>query len=133
MIMMKTVKGNFMRHSDTYIATIDRNDLDHAELLRDLKLITKIYQNRSDFDYRVQIVGRLGKNNPNADKYKNNVYKRYHAYGKIRIDDAAHYDIYVYNRDKTYDHDYKRQYDELKALAATLRSYANKSLAYKTL
>jgi hypothetical protein len=124
------MKGNLMRHSESYVVTIQRNDLDHAELLNSLKLIAAISSKISDFNYRVQIVGRLGKNNPNAEKYKKNVYRCYRPYSKIRVADAAYFDVYVYNRDRFYNHDYKRQNDELKAVAANMRQYAKKSLSY---
>lgn len=120
-----------MKRSDSYVATIDRNNFDHAELLHELKLITKIFNKHSNFNFRVQIVGRLGKNNPNASKYKNNFYHCYRPYSKIRVADASRFDIYVYRRECF--KDYKDQNNALKALAATLRAFANKSLAYKTL
>lgn len=119
-----------MRTSDCYVVTIETNNFDHAELLHELKLITKIFNKHSNFNFRIQRVGRLGKNNPNAIKYKNNVYKNYHGYGKIRVADAAKFDLYLYNRDIDYSSKYKDQRDAQKALVATLKSFAAKSLAY---
>jgi hypothetical protein len=44
----------------------------------------------------VKLQGRLGKNNPKADRYSSK--RRYNAYQCIRLADAAFADVYIYER-----------------------------------
>jgi hypothetical protein len=127
---MKTVKGNLMKRSNAFIVKLDKENFDHCELYHEMRLITFMFNKQNNTSFKIERVGRLGKNNPNAIKYKNNVYNRYAKYGKIRVDDAAHYDIYLYNRNVDY-RSYKCE-NELK-LNSMLKNWASKSLSYNSL
>ena len=49
---------------------------------------------------RVQLRGRLGKNNPRAARYKKPGLFRLSSYSYIRLADAVRYDVYVYKVSK---------------------------------
>lgn len=116
-----------MKRTNAYIVTLDRDNLDHAELFRELRLITYLFNKSDDANFRVQRVGRLGVNNPNAVLYSNNVDGR--RYQKIRVNDASRYDIYLYDRAYINNRDKVKQ----SKLNKILKDWAFKTLSYKTL
>ena len=59
------------------------------------KMYHSAYKVRRPIEY-VKLQGRLGKDNPNADRYSSK--RRYNAYQCIRLADAAFADVYVYER-----------------------------------
>lgn len=81
-----------MRTSTNYVATLDPNstfDMEKLQIIRNtIKTLNKFNTNK----FKVSIKGRLGKNNPNAFKYKN---KRVVT---IKQEDAARYDVYIYEK-----------------------------------
>jgi hypothetical protein len=97
------------RYSQSYKFTHKPGDEDSEKKLADLKASVK------GTGKRVVLQGRLGKNNPNAHKYSKNAPKGTYANGKrtnsdvsgssgahthqrIQKADAAHHDVYVYDR-----------------------------------
>lgn len=92
-----------MKRSDTYQFTVEMKDgkpVTKTELLNALReevaMTNGIFQSK----FYVKLQGRLGKNNPNAWKYR----ARYNGgiYGRaqcVRLADAAFADVYVYGRD----------------------------------
>jgi hypothetical protein len=88
------------RYSDSYKFTHKPGDAESEKKLADLKAKTKGSGNR------VVLQGRLGKNNPNANKYsmKNPAAKERismsgsHSHQRIAKADAAHHDVYVYRK-----------------------------------
>ena len=88
------------RYSDSYKFTHKPGDTESEKKLADLKAKTKGTGNR------VVLQGRLGKNNPNANKYsmKNPAAKERismsgsHSHQRIAKADAAHHDVYVYRK-----------------------------------
>lgn len=52
----------------------------------------------SNHKLRVCVKGRLGKNNPNAAKYKTLAKQKWNAFQTIRLQDAAYFDVYVQAR-----------------------------------
>lgn len=86
------------RTSAAYQFTHKPGDPESEKKLADLKAQHKGSSNR------VVLKGRLGKDNPNAQKYKDaakaNKGRGYgaHAYQTIKKSDAAHHDVYVYKK-----------------------------------
>lgn len=98
------------RHSSSYQFTHKPGDEESEKKLADLKQATKGSGNR------VVLQGRLGKNNPNAHKYSKHAPRAeyddkgkrsngdvsgksgYHSHQRIQKADAAHHDVYVYQR-----------------------------------
>ena len=89
------------RYSPDYQFTHTPGDKESEKRLADLKAKHK------GTDKRVVLQGRLGKNNPNAWKYskktKENDPKNFagsgaHSHQRIKKADAAHHDVYVYNK-----------------------------------
>ena len=97
------------RSSSSYQFTHKPGDAESDKKLSDLKKSVK------GTGKRVVLQGRLGKNNPNAHKYSKNApeaeYKNgkrtnadvsgkagAHSHQRIQKADAAHHDVYVYNR-----------------------------------
>ena len=86
------------RASAAYQFTHKPGDAESEKKLADLKAQHKGSGNR------VVLKGRLGKDNPNAQKYKDaakaNKGRGYgaHAYQTIKKSDAAHHDVYVYKK-----------------------------------
>ena len=88
------------RYSDSYKFTHKPGNAESEKKLADLKAKTKGTGNR------VVLQGRLGKNNPNANKYsmKNPAAKERismsgsHSHQRIAKADAAHHDVYVYRK-----------------------------------
>jgi hypothetical protein len=118
------------RKSDSYQFTHKPGDAESEKKLADLK------QSVKGTGKRVVLQGRLGKDNPNAHKYsKDAPWGKYkdgkrvnsdvsgksggHSHQRIQKADAAHHDVYVYNRNESV------ELDELKR--STLASYVKKA------
>jgi hypothetical protein len=118
------------RKSDSYQFTHKPGDAESEKRLADLKKSVK------GTGKRVVLQGRLGKDNPNAHKYsKDAPWGKYkdgkrvnsdvsgksggHSHQRIQKADAAHHDVYVYNRNESV------ELDELKK--STLASYIKKA------
>jgi gamma-glutamylcyclotransferase (GGCT)/AIG2-like uncharacterized protein YtfP len=118
------------RKSDSYQFTHKPGDAESEKRLADLKKSVK------GTGKRVVLQGRLGKDNPNAHKYSKDApsakYKDGkrvnsdvsgksggHSHQRIQKADAAHHDVYVYNRNESV------ELDELKK--STLASYIKKA------
>ena len=87
------------RRCDSYKFTHKPGDTESEKKLADLKAATKGSGNR------VVLQGRLGKNNPNANKYsvkpgggKSGSMSMGHSHQRIAKADAAHHDVYVYRK-----------------------------------
>jgi hypothetical protein len=94
------------RYSDSYKFTHKPGDTESEKKLADLKAATKGSGNR------VVLQGRLGKNNPNANKYSVKAgggksggpvgrppgQSGPHSHQRIAKADAAHHDVYVYRK-----------------------------------
>jgi hypothetical protein len=114
--LQKSMKKNRARN---YRTTVN-NDAEGKAELNKIRLETKIFNAEEklkalkDSSYRpivkrISVYGRLGKNNPNAHKYRTaNRYSFNNAYARIRIEDAATLDIYVTACRKVI-HDYSGQ------------------------
>jgi hypothetical protein len=85
--------------SPDYRFTHDPRDPDSELKLLQLKHTIKQHnkENGPENQLRVMLFGRLGKNNPHANKYKER--GRHGGYQYIRKDDAAHFDVYLKKRD----------------------------------
>ena len=81
------------RTSDSYIMTID--SLEDRMLAHVRKIVHKRNSTNNEKKYRICVKGRLGKNNPNASKYRN---RSPMAYQNICLEDASHFDVYLYER-----------------------------------
>ena len=118
------------RKSDSYQFTHKPGDAESEKRLADLKKSVK------GTGKRVVLQGRLGKDNPNAHKYSKDApsakYKDGkrvnsdvsgksggHSHQRIQKADAAHHDVYVYDRNESV------ELDELKK--STLASYIKKA------
>ena len=101
-----------MHYSEYYVFTAkaaSADDLAKIETLRQTVKAINHMQSQYEKDtgqeqtrYRVCLRGRLGNNNPNAWKYQVRQ-KNYTGYGArpyqmIRLNDAAYFDVYVYER-----------------------------------
>ena len=88
------------RYSDSYKFTHYPGDPESEKKLADLKASVK------GTNKRVVLQGRLGKNNPNAYKYSKfappeiSASSGTHTHDRIRTADAAHHDVYVYNKEE---------------------------------
>lgn len=82
-----------MKRTDAYIATIDHS---HGKVLDDLRVIVSIFNTAEGTSFRLMRQGRLGKNNPKASLYNCMIDRR--LYRRIWVDDAAHFDLYLYDR-----------------------------------
>ena len=101
-----------MRYSENYVFTAKAASADDRQKIETLRQTVKVinymqsqyekYTGQQQTRYRVCLRGRLGKNNPNAWKYKMRQ-KAYtgcgaHPYQMIHLSDAAFFDVYVYER-----------------------------------
>jgi len=97
-----------MTRTDTYIGTFT-NDLKDSARIKELrKFLTgmnKMLKNDGKpAGYYIKLQGRLGKDNPNAWKYRIGCPREYQTmWGQpqsscIRLDDAAYADAYIYRR-----------------------------------
>ena len=91
--------GEADRTSTSYQFTHTPGDAESEKKLADLKASVK------GTNKRVVLQGRLGKNNPNAHKYSKAAYgtpasasSGGHTHQRIKTADAAHHDVYVYNK-----------------------------------
>ena len=86
--------------SGTYLGTVDHKSRTGKLIIETLRREHKRRGNLDGKKYYVKLHGRLGKDNPNAHKYSlaNRGWKTY-GYGQtIKLEDAAHADLYVYER-----------------------------------
>lgn len=91
------------KRTDRYIGTFH---YDSAEDMLELDEIKKMVKNlnkmlrESGYKYRFRVAlrGRLGKNNPKAEKYreKGHIFYRSNRYQMIRLEDAQRVDAYIY-------------------------------------
>jgi hypothetical protein len=61
-----------------------------------LRTVVKLGNTAFSTSMYVKMQGRLGTNNPNAEKYGRG--RQYHNHQAIRLTDASTADVYVYNR-----------------------------------
>jgi len=87
------------RSSDCYLGTVDHKS-QTGKLV--IAAIRREWKQRGVLDgknYRVALQGRLGKNNPKASEYsKFGGFRRWNTHQRIRLEDAAHADLYVWER-----------------------------------
>lgn len=67
-------------------------------MLKSLRASVSDYNKVSNHKLRVCVKGRLGKNNPNAAKYKTLAKQKWNAFQTIHLQDAAYFDVYVQAR-----------------------------------
>lgn len=88
----------------TYIGTFHYSDQEDMRQLSELRkmvvnLNKSLKESGYDIQYYVKAQGRLGKNNPNAFKYRKGYKSRYyHPAQTIHLKDASHVDAYIYKR-----------------------------------
>ena len=103
---------NNKRISKKYVMTVDPLCAD--DMFR-LDLVKKTIANANNCEkdrvrhspqsanlLRVQLRGRLGKNNPRSARYKKPGLFRLSSYSYIRLADAVRYDVYVYKVSKSF-------------------------------
>jgi hypothetical protein len=111
------------RVSSAYRMTVPLKDgqvhPDHAEKINDLKAKVRADNAKEGTKNKVVLQGRLGKDNPNASKYKSKFTGKSFpgSHQRIKLGDASHADVYV--REEV------EELDELKK--STLGSYVKKS------
>jgi hypothetical protein len=74
---------------------------DHAHKIDALKKQVKAEDEKEGTKRRVVLQGRMGKNNPHADKYKkggSESRRGAHAHQRIKLGHAQHADVYVHDR-----------------------------------
>lgn len=88
--------------TNSYIGTVQHHTRSGKLII---EAIRKEWKRRSQLDgkdYYVKLQGRMGKNNPNKDKYSViNTPKHWyggHSHQCIRLGDASYADMYVYER-----------------------------------
>ena len=93
--------------SGTYLGTVDHKSRTGKLIVEAMRREWKRRGNLEGKGYRVVLKGRMGKDNPNAFKYSVAAKPKWswsartfgsHSHQTIRLDDAAHADIYVYRR-----------------------------------
>lgn len=85
--------------SKNYVTTLDPMssvDMEKLQTIKDTVKACNAYELKKK---RVCLRGRLGKNNPNAWKYKHRCgwHGRSNGYQMIRLADARYWDVYVYD------------------------------------
>jgi hypothetical protein len=96
---------NTIQRTPAYYATIKMIDgkvaPEDQATLDGIKIVVRVSNSiGDDIPQRVKLQGRLGKDNPNAWKYRVRSYKK-GGYGNcqsVRLGDAQFADVYVYNR-----------------------------------
>ena len=87
--------------TSSYRFTVDLSNLEDMQVLKQLRESVS-HSNKSETkQHRVELKGRLGKNNPKAEKYRvlNQGRGRiYSPYSRIRLEDAAYVDVYINRR-----------------------------------
>ncbi len=83
--------GTFYKDDPTDMHQLDNVRKMVSNMNKDLKNAGKNYQ------FYVKCQGRLGKNNPNAWKYRRGGTYGPHA-GSVRLPDASRFDAYIYRR-----------------------------------
>ena len=94
-----------MKRTDSYIGTFN-NDIAGLAPVADLrKFVTymnkMLKQEGLNHQYYIKLQGRLGKDNPNAWKYRQGCGWSKGGYGScqsVRLPDAAYADAYIYKR-----------------------------------
>lgn len=86
--------------SDQYIGTFQCNDPDDMDELATLRRLVKnlnkmVAQAGYEYKFRLDVMGRLGPDNPNAYKYRG---RGYNSHQYIKIGDAASVDAYIRRR-----------------------------------
>lgn len=94
------------KRSSTYLGSVDNTEIGNAEITQ-VRLDARIFNAEQKLKAlkepgyepkirKVALFGRLGKNNPNAEKYRSRNRNSWrNAYQRIAIADAATLDIYV--------------------------------------
>jgi hypothetical protein len=70
---------------------------DHEDKMAELKKSVSEKNKEGDEKHYIKIQGRMGKDNPNAQKYKDKP-QNWGKYQAISLPDASHGDVYVYKR-----------------------------------
>jgi hypothetical protein len=83
------------KRTDAYEFTFHPTDWNDIKRLREFKQLVKNHNKNSSQKLYVKMQGRLGKDNPSADKYRG---KGFNAYQTIRKADASYFDVYLYER-----------------------------------
>ena len=94
------IKSN---RTEAYRFTIDLRDENDMKYLHDFRGMVKSSNKISKLKHRVELKGRLGKNNPNSQKYRDDYNHRgpgwkQGAYQRIRLEDAQFADVYLYEK-----------------------------------
>lgn len=106
--MKTTVIHHTDRESGAYVATIDHKTNFGKEIIAAIRRGIKKSNLATGKKAYVKLQGRLGKNNENAFKYAKSgqmhkhCWVRHtfgpHSHRTIRLDDADHVDLYIYER-----------------------------------
>lgn len=86
------------RESEAYIGTFDLKDQSDLATIRYLRNLIMRHNKCSSQKGSIAIRGRLGENNPNAFKYRVGPKREYNTYRNIKLEDAAHADVYIYDK-----------------------------------
>ena len=88
--------------TDAYLGTVDHHSAIGKHIVDSLRRECKRRNKLSPSHVKryVKLQGRLGKDNPNADKYRDRGKYCFgsHSHQCIKLADAAHADIYIYRR-----------------------------------
>ena len=105
--MKTTVIHHTDRESGAYVATIDHKTNFGKEVIAAIRRGVKTSNLATTKKFYVKLQGRLGNNNPNAFKYSKNASRSWtwayqtfgpHNHRTIRLADADHVDLYIYER-----------------------------------
>lgn len=104
-----------MKRTDAFIATLNHS---HDAIYNELRSIVSVFNTVEGTSFRLMRQGRLGKNNPNATLYNQMIDRR--LYRRVRISEAGHFDLYLYNREWN-----KHSFSQEKKLGAVLRAWVS--------
>lgn len=79
-----------------FIENVDHNSPEGQLKIAAHRLRVKMENKLSAMKYRVVLCGRMGKDNPNADLYRNS--RSCNPYQNIRLEHAGSVDVYIYTR-----------------------------------
>lgn len=101
-----TLTESAANRPDHFAFTHTPGDSESERKLAKLKSVVSDHNKTSDFKLRVLAKGRMGKDNPNAEKYKRDHTGRTarpnsHGYQTITLADAKHHDLYVAPRNES--------------------------------
>lgn len=92
------------KRTSSYIGTFHYESADDMLQLSELRkmvmnLNRMLKEDGYNYRFRLSVQGRMGKNNPNAQKYKN-PNRRFggHRYQRIQLADASRVDAYIHRR-----------------------------------